>query len=147
MSVKDEDRKRGSRVPEACGVPGLGSPLGALSPRKRMVVFPCQLKSGPQDTVPPTCDCVTCLGRRDFADVTKFWILRWGHYLGLSIGPSVITRVLRGRCDYRRGAGRAWGVQPQTKECWRPPEAGRGEEGPSSSASRSQPCPHLVSAR
>lgn len=75
MSVKDEDREHGSRGPKArlhqpCGAPGLWSRLGALSPRKRMVVSPRQLKSGPQDTLSPTCDCVTWLGRRDFADVT-----------------------------------------------------------------------------
>ena len=36
--------------------------------------------------IPRTWECVTLHGKRDFVDVIKIWILRWGDYPGLSPG-------------------------------------------------------------
>ena len=47
---------------------------------------------------PQTCERVILDGKRDFADVKKLRILRWGDYLDYPGGTNVITRVLiRGR--------------------------------------------------
>lgn len=74
--------------------------------------------------------------KRDFAEVMKVRLLRWGQCPGLSRGPNLLEGdiILRGRlegivtgwCDTdTEGVGAA---QPQAKECKWPAGSGAGEE-------------------
>lgn len=56
----------------------------------------------PKDVLLPTaCECVTLHGKRDFAEVIRFGILRCGDCPELFVGPlNIITRVfIRGRWE------------------------------------------------
>ena len=52
-----------------------------------------------------TCDYVTLHGKRDFTDIIKLRIVRWGYIiLDYPVEPNIITRVLlseRGRQEVR----------------------------------------------
>ena len=66
------------------------------------------LHNGPQDAHalnPGTCEYEISCGKRDFADVIKLRILRWGDCPGFPRRTDVITRVpLRGRWGWLGGS-------------------------------------------
>lgn len=68
--------------------------------------------------IPRTSEYATWNGKRDSANVIKWlWILSWRDYLGLSRGPSVITRICIGGSQGSRSEEDMWQQEQELEGC------------------------------